>query len=61
MKFSANKLYIEQYLKCDNCGILLYEGEPRITDAEPGKRFCSQWCVDWYREQTLKRFGRQAG
>ena len=56
MKFSANKLYIEQYLKCDNCGILLYEGEPVIADAEKGKRFCSDWCVDWYRTETLKRF-----
>lgn len=60
MKFSANKLYIEQYLKCGNCGILLYEGEPRIADAAAGKTFCSDWCVDWYREQTLPRFGKAA-
>lgn len=57
MKFSANRLYVEQYLKCDNCGGLLYEDQPRITDAEPGRTFCSDWCVDWYREQTLPRFG----
>ncbi|MEQ8348147.1 MAG: hypothetical protein RIB84_20795 [Sneathiellaceae bacterium] len=61
MKFSANRLYVEQYLKCDNCGILLYEGEPQIADAEAGKKFCSDWCVDWYRTETMKRFGRDAG
>ena len=27
MKFSGNGLYIEEYLKCANCGYLIYEAD----------------------------------
>jgi len=50
MKFAPNHLYIEEYVKCTNCGVLIYE--PRGTDksstiVREGRPYCSQWCVDW--------------
>lgn len=50
MRFAQNRLYVEAYNKCPNCGLLLYE-EPSggVAGAVPfeGKLYCSQWCVDW--------------
>lgn len=48
MKFSDNQYYIEKYIKCDNCGMLIYgDGIPK----EIGNKslFCSEWCVEWCR------------
>ncbi|MGU7779391.1 hypothetical protein [Burkholderia sp. PU8-34] len=51
MKFSQNGLYIERYIKCANCGTLIYANDNR-QQAESVQRgaqlFCSQWCVDWH-------------
>ncbi len=50
MKFARNHLYIEEYVKCTNCGVLIYDerGEDRSrTIVVEGKTYCSQWCVDW--------------
>lgn len=50
MKFAPNHLYIEQYVKCANCGVLIYEpraGERNETIESEGKVYCSQWCFDW--------------
>ncbi len=48
MRFSANGLYIEEYLKCTNCGVLIYEAElPDSVTVEDKGLFCSQWCIDW--------------
>ncbi|MGF7163006.1 5-oxoprolinase (ATP-hydrolyzing)/N-methylhydantoinase B [Rhodoligotrophos appendicifer] len=46
MKFSANKLYIEKYVKCANCGVLIYGPSIAARDGS-GDVFCSDWCVDW--------------
>ena len=46
MKFSNNGYYIEKYIKCSNCGLLLYS-EGVQSKSSPKKIFCSQWCVDW--------------
>lgn len=50
MKFSGNRLYVEEYIKCSNCGVLIY-----VDKVEPiveGKRvFCSDWCVNWHAEK----------
>jgi hypothetical protein len=51
MRFSDNGYYIEAYIKCDNCGVLLYDqgngfglkGEV----AGEAKLFCSDWCQQW--------------
>lgn len=61
MKFSQNGLYIERYLKCVNCGVLIYEGEAGEKGARElnGDLFCSAWCVDWARLRQARR--TQAG
>lgn len=47
MRFSNNGYYVERYVKCDNCGLLIYgEGIEAIVADEAGL-FCSQWCIDW--------------
>ena len=47
MRFSANGYYIESYVKCANCGLLVY-GEG-IAGERHGKAcvYCSPWCVEW--------------
>jgi hypothetical protein len=50
MRFAPNHLYIEEYVKCRNCGVLIYE---RAAAANPEKItngdrvYCSKWCLDW--------------
>ena len=53
MKFSANGYYVERYLKCANCGMLIYDGG--IQGERHGKPalYCSDWCIAW----TAKRDG----
>jgi len=49
MKFSGNGLYIEEYIKCQNCGYLIYETEFNKTiKNNEEKIFCSKWCLDWF-------------
>ena len=50
MKFAPNRLYIEEYVKCTNCGVLIYEDRSKDKSAnviKNGKPYCSQWCLDW--------------
>jgi hypothetical protein len=52
MKFAPNHLYIEEYVKCANCGVLIYEErafEQPQTITKDEKVYCSQWCLDWER------------
>jgi 5-oxoprolinase (ATP-hydrolysing)/N-methylhydantoinase B len=48
MRFSDNGYYIEKYIKCDNCGVLIYDegGQQGEIKGEP-KLFCSDWCEKW--------------
>ncbi|MEM7542844.1 MAG: hypothetical protein AAF384_14855 [Pseudomonadota bacterium] len=47
MRFSDNGYYIERYVKCDNCGVLLYgEGQIAQIEAQEGL-YCSKWCIEW--------------
>jgi N-methylhydantoinase B len=54
MRFSENGLYIEKYIKCANCGLLVFG--PGTPGFRAGKKaiFCSDWCVQW---STLKEEG----
>jgi hypothetical protein len=58
MKFAPNRMYIEKYNKCPNCGLLLYEkpesGAPE-TVVHDGKTYCSAWCVDWEDDRKKRR------
>ena len=47
MRFSDNGYYIERYIKCDNCGVLLYEDGIKDTINGETKQFCSEWCNQW--------------
>ena len=58
MKFAQNRLYVESYNKCPNCGILLYEqpasgSAPTVVSG--GQLYCSAWCVSWESERKARR------
>lgn len=47
MRFSANGYYIEKYVKCANCGLLIYgSGTAGERHGRPAI-FCCDWCVEW--------------
>ncbi|MDQ0394387.1 hypothetical protein [Labrys monachus] len=58
MKFAKNRMYIESYTKCPNCGILIYE-KPVNPSPDPviqgGKTYCSAWCVEWEQGRNKRR------
>lgn len=47
MRFSTNGYYIERYVKCANCGMLIYD--EGIKGQRHGKDcvYCSDWCIEW--------------
>jgi N-methylhydantoinase B len=47
MKFSNNGYYIEKYVKCGNCGVLVYGPGKRAAGDGEDRVFCSDWCVEW--------------
>jgi len=47
MRFSANGLYVERYVKCRNCGILIYENDKDQVKTEAGVQYCSPWCQNY--------------
>jgi N-methylhydantoinase B len=56
MRFSENGYYVERYVKCANCGPLVYgEGLPLERDGTP-LVFCSEWCIRW---SELRASGRE--
>ncbi len=48
MRFAYKRYYIEEYVKCANCGVLIYDEGVRpsgaAADAPP---YCSEWCIGW--------------
>lgn len=49
MKFSQNGYYIEKYVKCTNCGVLIYDsGAPaKYLKGDLDTPYCTEWCVEW--------------
>lgn len=47
MRFSDNGYYIERYVKCDNCGVLIYDEGLKAETKQGPKLYCSDWCRDW--------------
>jgi 5-oxoprolinase (ATP-hydrolysing)/N-methylhydantoinase B len=47
MRFAQNGYYIEKYLKCANCGLLIYGNGIHKPLAGKQALFCSDWCVQW--------------
>ena len=62
MKFSENGLYIERYIKCGNCGVLIYQLEGQEILTHDGVTYCSRWCIDWKiaREQRRAKLEKTA-
>mgnify|MGYP001552171678 CR=1 FL=1 len=61
MKFSANGLYVERYIKCNNCGVLIYDGDAGSRTDAAGHAYCSDWCVDWEKTREARRSAVAAG
>lgn len=51
MRFSDTKFYIEAYIKCDNCGVLIYDEGRSETVGDETMIFCSAWCAEWKRRR----------
>ncbi len=54
MRFSDNGYYIERYIKCINCGVLIYDEGLPVERAGKDLIFCSEWCIEW---STLRETG----
>ena len=54
-KFSENGFYIERYVKCGTCGVLIYEKEGQSILVYDGDTYCSQWCIDWKTAREKRR------
>ena len=44
MRFSDKGYYIEGYIKCANCGVLVYD---TVAGDDKSTVFCSEWCREW--------------
>ena len=49
MRFSENGYYVERYIKCTNCGLLIYDKGIEIERDGKSQIFCSDWCIEWAR------------
>ena len=47
MRFSDNRYYIEAYIKCSNCGVLIYDESVDDGEDRDALVFCSDWCKKW--------------
>ena len=47
MRFSDNGYYIERYIKCDNCGVLIYQEAEAVNEED--RIYCTEWCQEWAR------------
>ena len=47
MRFSENGFYIEKYLKCANCGLLVYGAGVKAQLSGKHQLYCSDWCAEW--------------
>ena len=51
MRFAKSGYFIESYVKCANCGVLIYEDDPKIGSPDGGEVYCSDWCREWKRRR----------
>ncbi len=49
MRFSENGYYIEKYVKCANCGLLIYDQGIPVEQDGRQEVYCSEWCIEWAR------------
>jgi hypothetical protein len=55
MRFSENGLYVECYIKCGTCGVLIYGNRDQELLIYEGIHYCSQWCIDWKKAREARR------
>ncbi|MGE4248986.1 MAG: hydantoinase B/oxoprolinase family protein [Parvibaculaceae bacterium] len=58
MKFSTSGYHVERYVKCANCGKLIFAGGIARDVTGASARFCSQWCIDWLVAREARQFDR---
>ena len=46
MRFADKGYYIEEYVKCANCGVLIYD-QDLASQADRSRVFCGDWCREW--------------
>ncbi len=51
MRFSDTKFYVEAYVKCTNCGVLIYDDGIETSVGDEPMIFCSAWCCEWKRRR----------
>ena len=49
MRLSKNGYYVEKYVKCANCGLLIYDAGIEVEQGGKAQLFCSDWCIEWSR------------
>ena len=51
MRFADKRYYVEAYVKCANCGVLVYGDGVSPTTTETSAAddtiYCSDWCIAW--------------
>src|SRR3982751_4242339 len=47
MRFSDNGYYVEKYVICANCGLLVYGPGHRGLRSGQQAVYCSPWCMEW--------------
>lgn len=47
MRFSDKGYYIEEYVKCANCGMLIYGQGIEGSRGGELALYCSAWCEEW--------------
>lgn len=54
MRFSSNGYYLEEYVKCANCGVLIYSNA--ISEQVDGQNrlYCGNWCVEWDKQRRAE-------
>ena len=63
MRFSENGYYIEKYVKCANCGLLIYDEGIQVQNGSAV--YCSDWCIEWaklrdsgFKNDQLEQLGK---
>jgi len=51
MRFADKRYYIEAYVKCANCGVLIYDTQVTAPGAVDTV-YCSDWCREWQRRRA---------
>ena len=53
MRFADKRYYVEKYVKCANCGMLVYAQDEyvpanaAVEASDQDLTYCSEWCASW--------------